>query len=315
MRILVTGASGFVGRRLIRALVERDHEVLAGVHRTEVTFDAPVICHYMNVLEPDTLVEVLRQFKPACIVHLAGQTLVEPSWSNPVHTVQTNVIGTMNVIDSVCHAAQQAKIMSIGSSEEYGISALMGVPLTEDSPCLPQNPYAVSKFTAGQLALQMAQKNQLELVHVRPFNHFGPEQRPGFVISDFISQIVAIEQNRCAPFVKVGDITVQRDFLFIDDVIHAYIQLLEHEVPNGIYNVCSGVSRKIEDILSYLILQSKVTFEVKRDANKLRTSNVPIFVGCADKIHAATDWTPSIPFHEGLLQTLDWWRVKHRKRE
>ena len=311
MRIVVTGASGFVGKRLVRALVERDHEVLAGVHQTDASFDASVICRYMNVLEPDTLMEVLRQFKPACIVHLAGQTRVELSWGNPAHTFNTNVMGVIHLIDAVKRVAQQAKVMIIGSSEEYGISASGGVPLTEDTPCLPQNPYAVSKFTAGQLALQIAHKDGLKLIHARPFNHFGLEQKTGFVVSDFISQIVDIEQNRCAPMIHVGDITVQRDFLFIDDVIDAYIQLLEQEVPNGIYNVCSGVSRKIEDILLFLSLQSKVPFEIKTSVNKLRTSNIPFFVGSNEKIRAATGWRPLIPFNEGLLLTLDWWRVKH----
>ncbi|WP_152397012.1 GDP-mannose 4,6-dehydratase [Paenibacillus guangzhouensis] len=313
MRIIVTGANGFVGKHLIHALVKRQHEVVAGTRRTEVSFHTPIPHCYMNLLEPDTIAEALRKFKPEAIIHLAGQTLVASSWNDPAHTVQTNVMGVIHLLQAVRQTVPRAKIVTVGSSEEYGRISEQGVPLTEDSPCLPQNPYAVSKYTAGQLALQIAKQGHLRLVHARPFNHFGPEQQTGFVVSDFISQVVEMEQGRISPIVTVGDITVQRDFLYIDDIISAYVGLIEEEVPNGIYNIASGMARRIEDILLFLSSQSMVKFEVMQDPSKYRISNVPFFVGSAEKLRTVTNWTPRTPFYHGLQQTLNWWREKSRE--
>lgn len=311
MKILVTGASGFVGKKLVRALAERQHEVIAGLHRTDVSFDSPMICCNINMLDTDTVIKALQKFKPEGIIHLAGQTHVTSSWSNPAHTIQTNVMGVIHLLHAVKRAVPEAKVITVGSSEEYGLSGKQGVPLTEDSPCSPQNPYAVSKYAAGQIALQIAKREQLRLIHARPFNHFGPGQKTGFVVSDFISQIVEMEQGVVPPVLSVGDISVQRDFLYIDDVIHAYIGLLEQDVPNGIYNVASGKCLRIEELLIYLASQTKVKFEVKRDESKYRPSNVPFIVGCAEKIQSVTDWKPQIPVFNGLKQTLDWWREKY----
>lgn len=309
MRVLITGANGFVGSKLVYELLNRNHEVFAGI-TSDHNYSAPIQTGYLNVLDKETINHIIKNFKPQGIIHLAAQSMVSKSWNDPRGTVEANVIGTINLFESIKQYSPKAKILTIGSSEEYGLSGKQGVSLTEEAPCFPQNPYAVSKYSAGQIALQLAIKESLNLLHIRPFNHFGPGQNRGFVISDFIEQIVKIENRRIEPIINVGDLSAQRDFIYIEDVIRAYIMLLEENVDCGIFNVCSGIPRRIEDILLYLLNNSKVSITVNVDESKIRISNVPLFIGSSQKIQQSIGWYPKKDFYEGLNDTLEWWREK-----
>jgi len=304
MRILVIGAGGFVGEKLTSRLKNSDYEVFAGfrkpVHQSDV---------YIDILDKKSLDYAMKAISPDCIYHLAAQTKVWESWNDPKSFLETNAIGTLNVIESVMDYAPNAKIVMIGSSEEYGLSALQGVPLSEETPCNPQNPYAISKFAAGQLALQLGIKHNLNIVHVRAFNHYGPGQHTGFVISDFISQIVDIESALIEPVMTVGDLSALRDFTYIDDIIEAYISLLNQKVTPGIYNVCSKKNVSIQEILDTLLMLSNQKISVEIDAQRFRKNNVPIFLGSYDKLNQATGWYPKVNLVEGLSNTLEWWRT------
>jgi GDP-4-dehydro-6-deoxy-D-mannose reductase len=313
MRILVTGAGGFVGRHLVQTLAKRGHQVFAGLHSNKNIFDEEVTVGCIDMLNKETIERVVLEFKPEGIIHLAAQTMVSKSWSIPEQTISTNVLGTINLINTINDLSHDTKIMTIGSSEEYGLSAKSGLQLTEDVGCFPQNPYATSKLASGQLALQLARKMDLDLVHIRPFNHFGPGQEEGFVISDFASQIVRIENGMSPATIHVGDLSAERDFTYIGDVINAYIMLIENDVENGIYNVCSETPRKINDILKFLIEQSHIKIQVEVDKKRLRPSEVPLFVGSATKIKKQLGWKPESDFFISLGQTLDWWRTKYKQ--
>jgi GDP-4-dehydro-6-deoxy-D-mannose reductase len=310
MRVLVTGSNGFVGNHLIKELVRRGHEVLAGVTRKQFNVTEGFLSEYLDVLDTETINNIFQKFKPEGIIHLAAQTMVKRSWEEPEKTLATNIFGTINLIKAIEKFSPNAKMISIGSSEEYGLTGKSGVPLTEDMPCLPQNPYATSKLAAGQLALQYGKKSDLKIIHVRAFNHFGPGQNIGFVVSDFISQIVDIEIDKSPPVIRVGDLSAQRDFVHVTDLIRAYILALELDVDNGIYNVCSGIPRKIGDILDFLIKKAKKPITVELDCSRLRPSEVPLFVGSSEKIKKAIGWEPKINFYEALMETLEWWRQK-----
>ncbi|WP_112182075.1 GDP-mannose 4,6-dehydratase [Paraliobacillus zengyii] len=311
MRILITGANGFVGRYLERELVSRNHEVFLGVKQIDEMEDIVRIQRSVeiNILDKEQVKNTIDYIKPDVIVHLAAQSNVINSWVDPTYTMTTNIIGTINIVEVVGELSLSTKILTIGSSEEYGITAKYTNKLSESSPCLPQNPYATSKFAAGEVAKQIAKKYHLNHIHVRPFNHFGPGQQEGFVISDFASEIARVEAGLASNSIKVGYLEAERDFTDVRDIIDAYVLLIENNVPNGVYNIGSGVSRRISEILDYLIELADVPINIEIDYAKYRISEVENIVGDSTKIQQTIDWKPKHDFKDSLKDTLDWWRA------
>lgn len=309
MKILITGAAGFVGGHLLRALAAHGHR-LAAIDLGVVPLfeELSVSFHHADLLDGETVRKILREEKPDAIVHLAAIANVPFAWDHPAKTMAVNVGGTVTLLEAMVEAAPEAKLLTIGSSDAYGLTAKCGKPLTEDMLCDPQNPYSISKLCAEQMAIQLAKKHSLHVVAARSFNHFGPGQKPGFVVSDFASQIAAIERGEQEPVLCVGDLTATRDFTYIDDIIDAYVSLTEKNVPTGIYNVCSGKPRRIEEVLQRLLILSDKNIEIRKDSARMRTSEVPFFVGDRTKLAKATGWEPRTVMDEGLSMTLDYWR-------
>ena len=309
MRVLVTGAGGFVGQHLVETLIHRGYQVYAGLRKKETIQVDKAVSVNFDITVPEQLHRIIRDVRPDAIVHLAARSLVSYSWKDPTRTFIINTLGTMYLLKAIGNLIPAAKVIIVGSAEEYGLSAKTGDPLTEEHPCYPQNPYAISKLAAGQFAIQWAKKEKLNLIYVRPFNHFGPGQREGFVVSDFASQIARIEKSLQPPIIEVGDLSPQRDFTDVRDVVEAYVLLLEKTVSSGIYNVCSGIARPINEVLNALLTMSKYKIEVKVNPNKYRPSEVPLFLGSSKKLQDATGWVPRRSFYQSLQETLDWWRT------
>jgi GDP-4-dehydro-6-deoxy-D-mannose reductase len=303
MKVLVTGAKGFVGKNLVVVLLERGHEVVVS-ERDPDTGTAIKL----DVTDSGNVLEALQQVRPDAIIHLAAQTHVPTAWAHPQETVMVNTMGTLHIINAIKTLGLRCKVLNIGSSEEYGHTGKSGEPLTESMACQPQNPYAVSKFAAGQLAVQVGGQYGIKVIHVRPFNHYGPEQREGFVVSDFVAQIAKMEQGLQPHVLRVGNLSAQRDFTYISDVVSAYIAMLESDIESGIYNVCSGNPIMVGDILEALIAMAQVKIETEVDPLRLRPSDVPYFVGSNAKLSNKVGWGPKVDFENGLFRTLEWWR-------
>jgi GDP-4-dehydro-6-deoxy-D-mannose reductase len=309
MRVWVTGAGGFVGRHLVRELARRGHEVIA-LMRSARPLDGAAEWVELDLMSQDRLPSLLERLRPEGVIHLAAQSHVRTSWEQPAETFGVNTIGTIHLLTALRTAVPSAKLLTVGSSEEYGLAGKSGEPLTEEHPCLPQNPYATSKLAMGQIALQLARQEGLDVVHVRSFNHFGPGQREGFVVSDFCSQIARIERGLQPPVLRVGDLSAKRDFTAVSDVVEAYALLLERDVEPGVYNVCSERPRSIQSVLDRLLTLAKVPIRVETDPARLRPSEVPLFVGSAEKIRRATGWRARTPWEDSLRETLEWWRCQ-----
>ncbi len=309
MKILVTGAGGFVGGYLLRLLKERGHETAAmGIGGEDSLKAMGVPAHRVDILEPDAVKSCMERFHPHGVIHLAAISNVALSWKKPGLTADVNIRGTVNVLEALHEVNPKAKFLSIGSSDEYGLAAKSGVPLKEETPCLPQNPYSISKYCAEQMVLQLGKEYGLPVIHTRSFNHFGPGQAKGFVTTDFASQIAAIERGEQAPVLKVGNLSASRDFTFVADVVRAYALLVEQDVESGVYNICSGRAHTMEDILRELLALSKVKIDVEPDPEHMRPSDVPFFIGDSGKLRRATGWEPRCDFHQGMKETLDYWR-------
>lgn len=308
MKVLVTGAGGFVGGHLLKLLVGHGHEVATLGQGAPKSIPGLGGHMELDILDREAVETALRDLVPEAVIHLAALSNVPFCWQVPEKAVSVNVCGMLHVLEAFAKVRDGGTFISIGSSDAYGLAAKAGRPLTEDDVCSPQNPYAISKLCAEQMALQLGKKLGVKVIHTRSFNHFGPGQALGFVVSDFASQIAEIEAGKKAPVLYVGDLSAARDFTYVTDVVAAYAALLEKDVPAGTYNVCSGGAVQIQQVLDSLVALSKVQVEVRKDPSRLRPSEVPFFVGDNSKIRKKTGWEAEVSFADGLTATMEYWR-------
>jgi GDP-4-dehydro-6-deoxy-D-mannose reductase len=293
MRALVTGATGFAGKYLTVALRETGYETVAcGGPRDH---DALPI----DLLDLSSLRAALDVSRPQVVFHLAAATFVPDSLVTPMATYETNVRGTANLAQAVREYMQstgaKVRMLFTSSAEVYGMQPPATYPLRETVAPSPANPYAASKAAAEMLLLGEAHSFGLDVVIARAFNHIGPGQSDRFVVASFASQLAKIARG-AAPQLYVGNLDAKRDFLDVRDVVRAYVALASDGTSGEIYNVCSGTARAIRDVLRELIIAAHVPVEVRDDPARQRPSDVPLSLGDPGKLHAATGWTPQIPF-------------------
>ncbi len=311
MRILLTGATGFVGPRLLEELKKgffSKAEIFVWVYEHAVAIDTDPL--NIDIRSRKAVFASIAEICPTHIVHLAAQSHVPTSFDQPELTWNINVMGTLHLFEAVKKYVPGAGILFISSSEIYGYSFQGGTALGENALLQPQNPYAASKAAADLMAGQYA-AHGLRILRLRPFNHIGPGQREEFVASSFAAQVARIEVGQQPPVIRVGNLIAQRDFLDVRDVVQAYVLALEHlfNLPTGlVLNICSGQPRKIEDLLTVLIKQSTVPISVEIDPNRLRPSDTPLAVGVATAAQQSLGWSASIPFEQTLRDVLNYWR-------
>jgi GDP-4-dehydro-6-deoxy-D-mannose reductase len=237
------------------------------------------------------------------IVHLAGQAFVPVSLRDPLGTVDVNAAGTARLLEAVRGfrdaGGGAVRTLIVSSAEVYGIHRPERMPLDESTPLRPANPYAASKAAAEAFALAWGRSYELDILVARPFNHIGPGQDERFAVATFARQLAAIAAG-APPVMLVGNLTAQRDFLDVRDVCEAYVALLAYGKGGEVYNICSGQAVRIQEVLRQLITIAHVPVEVREDPERMRPSDLPILVGYASKLRAATGWEP----HRSLAETL-----------
>lgn len=226
-------------------------------------------------------------------------------------TWQTNVMGSMNLLQALQRQSPQAFVLFVSSSEVYGEAFKQGIALDENSVCRPMNPYAASKLAAETAFHENFRRGQRGIV-VRPFNHIGAGQSADFATASFARQIALIEAGRQAPQLKVGNLQAERDFLDVSDVCDAYIALLKMADTQQTYarclNICRGEPIRIEAILNQLTALSSSTIEVVNDPDRMRPSDIPSAFGDNSAIRRATDWEPTTTLRDTLATLLNYWR-------
>ena len=318
MRILITGITGFVGSHLAELALARGVEVVGSLRWRSKTEHIEHLRSHVTLIESDlrdamSVRSLLEQAHPDYIIHLAAQSFVQASWQTPSETFYTNVLSQNNLFEAMRQLGSKARVLAIGSSEEYGLVYPEELPIRETNPLRPLSPYAVSKVTQDLMGYQYFKSYGMHIVRSRAFNHTGPRRGETFAESNFARQIAEIEAGLREPVIHVGDLKPTRDFSDVRDIVRGYWSLLERGIPGEVYNLCSGKDWSIERVLNFLLGHAKVSgIEIREDPTRFRPSDVPILRGCAEKIEKVTGWTPRIGLEQTLTDLLEYWRQRTR---
>ncbi|MGZ3274235.1 MAG: GDP-mannose 4,6-dehydratase [Caulobacteraceae bacterium] len=299
-RVLVTGADGFVGRRLTAAMAERRPNWIV------TAAGGPQGPGGLDVVDPDAVTAMVERARPDVVVHLAAVAAVTDSVRDPRHTWRVNMDGVLNLVLALQARAPDAHLLFVSSAEVYGESLNTAAAVDEQALLQPVNPYAASKAAADILVRQSAACG-LSATVARPFNHIGPGQSEAFVAPNFAAQVARIEQGRQAPVISVGALDDERDFLDVGDVVDAYLLMLDRRAELGrgtVLNVASGAPVRIGDILERFLSLSRVRIEVKVDPDRLRPSVVKRVAGDASRLRAL-GWAPRVSLADTLAAVLE----------
>ena len=286
-RLLVFGHSGFVGTHVLEAA------------RSRADIEVVVPSSDFDIRKALAVAEAIRAAEPDWILHLAGQSSVADSLRQPIESYSVNTIGTANVVSSAIACGFQGRMLFVSSADVYGIVDSAALPIGESQPAAPRNPYAASKLAAEIICLEAARRTSLDVVIARPFNHIGPGQDSRFVVASFAEQIAAIATGERPSTLAVGDLSVERDFCDVRDVVDAYFTLFERGGRGDVYNVCSGVGHRLDYVLDQLVLAADTAVRIEVDESRLRTSETPRLVGDNQKLRAL-GWRPQIPLSQTL---------------
>lgn len=315
-KILITGFSGFVSRHLLAYMQENDNDVeVCGIDINPPSFDLSAFSnikvnyHMVNLLEIDAVKEMLTMFRPDYIIHLASFSSVAYSWKHPIECFQNNTNIFLNIIAVVQQLHLKCRVLSIGSSEEYGNVSEADLPLCEDSNLQPCSPYAVARVAQEMLSRVYADSYGVDIVMTRSFNHIGPWQDTRFVIPGFISRILEIRNaGKTYGTIETGDLTIIRDFVDVRDVVKAYYGLLLHGKSGELYNVCSGVGNRLSDIVKKIAEMLEVEVDTVVNPEFVRLNDNHIIVGSHEKISRDIGWKPVIPLETTLKDMIDYYK-------
>lgn len=314
MRLLITGIAGFAGSHFAEYALSQGVEVWGSLRPGSDTEHIEHLRDRLHLVECELLDEpavgsLVAMARPDLVAHLAAQSSAAASWRAPGETLAVNVLGQANVLEAVRKNGLAPRILVVGSAEEYGAVEEHELPIAETAPLRPLSPYALSKVAQDLMGYQYFKAYGFQVVRARPFNHEGPRHADAFVVSSFARQIAEIEAGRRPPVVEVGDLTAERDFTDVRDVVRAYWLLLTRGRPGEVYNVCSGKAWRLADVLDLLIAKARVGgIEVRPDPGRVRPVDVPVLRGDPSRLRATVGWDPEIPFEQTLQSVLEYWR-------
>lgn len=309
MKSLIIGGAGFVGGYLIDHLTkDLNWDVYVTKLATE-TIDKKYceVCD-LDILNFLEIRKLIQEINPNYIFHLAAQSSVSVSWQKPNLTVDVNINGCINLLEAVRSLKINPKILLVGSAEEYG-KINNDINIVKESHSInPINIYAATKVCQNMIGQIYSDAYDMNIVMARAFNHFGPKQSPIFVVSDFCKQVVEIEKNLKDPVIRVGNLSVFRDFTDVRDIVRAYSILIQKGFKSETYNVGSGKAIKIKDILNIILEESGCKIKIERDQDRFRPIDVPVIQADISKMVNTTGWSPQIDIRTTIIDTLNYWR-------
>jgi len=325
-KVLITGIGGFVGSHLAEYILEKFPQIeVLGLTRwweprenISHILDKIKLC-YGDLVDLPSLKKILAEYRPEVIFHLAAQSYVDFSFLAPITTLETNVIGTANLLEAVkelkLSSGYDPVIHICSSSEVYGQVKEDEIPIKESNPFRPASPYAVSKVAEDMLGFQYWLSWGIKTIRTRMFTHTGKRRGEPFAESNFAKQIAAIEASLMPKVIKVGNLNSVRTFADVRDAVRAY-WLLVTKCPAGeVYNIGGTRTMTVGEMLNKLISLSFVKdIKIEVDPARLRPSDVTLQIPCNDKFIKATGWQPEIPFEKTMKDLLDFWRDFYQQK-
>lgn len=314
-KVFITGISGFAGKHLAEYLFKKGTYKISGTYYTEESLQVlediqdKITCIKADLTDVEQARAIIAAEKPDYIYHLAALTSPSESFHSPLQTMTSNIGMEINLLEAVReYKLFASRILIVSSADIYGIVGEKNLPIDENTPFHPTNPYAVSKLTQDYLGLQYALAYNLKIVRVRPFNHIGPYQSPQFVVSAFAKQIAEIEKEKTEPVLHVGNLEAKRDFTDVRDMVVGYHMILEQGAISEVYNIGSGKAYKIAQIVDMLLSLSSRKITVQVDEALLRPSDTPELICDNTKFVRKTGWKQHYTIEETLKTILDYWR-------
>lgn len=316
-KILITGVGGFVARHFLNYL-ENNHirsQVLGIDIQQESMFSGFKYIDFnyvsINLLQRNEIEKILFQYQPEYILHLASYSSVAFSWKNPILSFQNNVNIFLNLIEVIREYSLKTRVLSIGSSEEYGNVDVTDIPLKETARLSPVSPYAVARVSQEMLSQLYAMSYKQDIVMTRSFNHIGPGQKDAFVISSFVRRILEGKMSgKSSMELPVGNIDIVRDFLDVRDVVKAYYLLL-HQGRNGeVYNICSGKGVHLYEVIDIIARLLDITVTPVVDQSLLRPSDNMLIIGDNTKLMEDTSWSLQYSLENSLKDIINYWRER-----
>jgi len=310
-KYLITGSSGFVSWHLLKYINEIEHGAkILGLDAQPTLYNQKFkninYSHKnVNLLNKDTIAELICNFKPNFVIHLASYSSVAFSWKNPVDSFANNTNIFLNVIEVLRECQIKCRILSIGSSEQYGNLDIDKMPILEEAPLNPVSPYAVARVAQELLSKIYVDSYGMDIVMTRSFNHIGPGQKDYFVIPSFIKRIKdCLQSNSKDITIEVGDLHIIRDFTDVRDVVVAYMGLLEKGKTGEMYNVCSGVGYTLKQILEILSHLQGININTVINDEFIRPNDNRVIIGSNAKILSHTGWEPKYLIAQSLKDML-----------
>ena len=321
----ITGVTGMVGSHLLDFLVSNTNWVIHCLirwrspldniqqHIESINKEKRIFLHYGDLRDKQSLDIFFKQVKPNYIFHLAAQSFPKTSFSSPVDTYETNIIGTQNILQSIREFSPKSLIHVCSSSEVFGRVHKDKVPISEDCSFHPASPYAISKTGTDLIGKFFFEAYNLKVIITRMFTHTGPRRGDVFAESSFAKQIAMAEAGLTNGSIYVGNLKSLRTISDVRDAVKAYFMLLTVKPkPGEVYNIGGDYSVTLEKLLNDLIKKStiKEKLKIKLDKNRLRPIDADLQVPCTKKFRSHTGWKPEIKYDKTIIDLLEFWREK-----
>jgi GDP-4-dehydro-6-deoxy-D-mannose reductase len=309
MRALITGGHGFVGRHLAQHLLRCNEDVALTYYPADPgcgnAVEIPTAAQNLalDITNQEMVKEVISLLKPDAVYHLAAISFVPQGEKDFSQVFAINFMGTLNVLEAIAKYSKNSRFLFVSSAEVYGNPRPKSLPLTELSELRPINSYGVSKAAADVAAYKYWYRDKVHVVRIRSFPHIGPGQSDSFAISSFAKQIAAVKLGKAEPVIKVGNLDVKRDYCDVSDIVRGYREAVFNAKPGEAYNLCSGESLTIGELLQTLIKLADVNVEIVQDPARMRKVDIPELRGTYKKANRDFGWRPRVE-REAMLDTL-----------
>jgi len=319
MRVLITGGLGFVGRHLSQYLVSCGDDValtykpgdsqtsvglkMAPGQDKGVSIPTSAQTLALDIRNKQSVEQLIALLKPDAIYHLAGITFIPDAEQHVDELFAVNVKGTQNILEAVVKHSPKTRVLYVGSSQVYGEPRPGSLPVTEAAELRPVSVYGVSKATADLMTFTFAFREGVHAVRIRPFTHTGPGQSDVFALSSFAKQVAQIKLGKAEPQIKVGNLEVKRDYSDVSDIVRGYHEALLNGKKGEVYNLCSGRSVQIGEVLKTLLKVAEVEAEIVVDPDRVRAGDVSDMYGSYQRAQKDFGWKPRIDL-EGTLHSL-----------